>query len=78
MNRVMEWIPEDHLARFVSEVVDELDLSAIEPMHELGHALGLEHCGQEESVMCPNIRKRLRRITLGPEDKNAVSLLYRA
>jgi transposase len=27
---IQEWLPEEHLARFVSEVVDELDLSAIE------------------------------------------------
>ena len=27
---IQEWLPEHHLARFVSEVVDELDLSAIE------------------------------------------------
>jgi len=27
---IQEWLPEGHLARFVSEVVDELDLSAIE------------------------------------------------
>lgn len=27
---IQEWLPENHLARFVSEVVDELDLSAIE------------------------------------------------
>jgi transposase len=27
---IQEWLPEDHLARFVSEVVDELDLAAVE------------------------------------------------
>jgi len=27
---IQEWLPEDHLGRFVSEVVDELDLTAIE------------------------------------------------
>jgi transposase len=27
---IQDWLPESHLARFVSEVVDELDLSAIE------------------------------------------------
>jgi transposase len=27
---VDEWLPEDHLARFVVEMVDELDLSALE------------------------------------------------
>ena len=27
---IQEWLPEHHLARFVSEVMDELDLSAIE------------------------------------------------
>lgn len=29
-----EWLPEDHLAYFVSDVVDELDLSAIESIYE--------------------------------------------
>jgi len=27
---VDEWLPEDHLARFIVEVVDELDVSALE------------------------------------------------
>jgi hypothetical protein len=26
---LQDWLPEDHLARFVAEVVNELDLSAI-------------------------------------------------
>ena len=29
-----DWLPEDHLAYFVSDVVDELDLSAIESVYE--------------------------------------------
>jgi transposase len=29
-----EWLPEDHLAYFVSDVVDQLDLSAIEAVYE--------------------------------------------
>jgi transposase len=29
-----DWLPEDHLAYFVSDVVDQLDLSAIESMYE--------------------------------------------
>ena len=29
-----EWLPEDHLAYFVSDVVDQLDLSAIESAYE--------------------------------------------
>jgi transposase len=29
-----EWLPEDHLAYFVSDVVDQLDLSAIESVYE--------------------------------------------
>src|SRR6202162_3313899 len=29
-----DWVPEDHLARFVSEVVDSLDLTAIEDMYD--------------------------------------------
>jgi len=31
---VGEWLPEDHLAYFVSDVVDELDLRAIESVYE--------------------------------------------
>jgi transposase len=31
---LQEWLPEDHLAYFVSDVVDELDLSAIESYYE--------------------------------------------
>jgi hypothetical protein len=27
---VDEWLPENHLARFVVEIVDELDISALE------------------------------------------------
>ena len=27
---VDEWLPEDHLARFVVEIVDQLDVSALE------------------------------------------------
>jgi len=27
---VDEWLPEDHLARFVVEIVDELDISCLE------------------------------------------------
>src|ERR1700682_4747912 len=29
-----DWLPENHLAHFVSDVVDQLDLSAIESVHE--------------------------------------------
>jgi transposase len=29
-----DWLPEDHLAYFVSDVVDELDLSAMESIYE--------------------------------------------
>ena len=29
-----DWLPEDHLAYFVSNVVDELDLSAVESIYE--------------------------------------------
>lgn len=29
-----EWLPEDHLAYFVSEMIDQLDLSAIEGHYE--------------------------------------------
>jgi transposase len=31
---VSDWVPEGHLARFVSDVVDELDLSSIESVYE--------------------------------------------
>jgi transposase len=31
---VRDWLPEDHLAHFVSDVVDQLDLSAIESVYE--------------------------------------------
>jgi transposase len=29
-----DWLPENHLAHFVSDVVDQLDLSAIESVYE--------------------------------------------
>jgi transposase len=32
--RLNDWLPEDHLAYFVSDVVDQLDLSAIESVYE--------------------------------------------
>ena len=31
---IKDWLPEDHLANFVSDVVDQLDLSAIEAVYE--------------------------------------------
>src|SRR5574338_117205 len=31
---IQEWVPEGHLARFVSDLVDTLDLSAIEKTYE--------------------------------------------
>lgn len=31
---IKDWLPEDHLANFVSDVVDQLDLSAIEVVYE--------------------------------------------
>ena len=36
-----DWVPEDHLVRFVSVVVDTLDLTAIEAVYaeELGQAV---------------------------------------
>ena len=35
-----EWLPEGHLALFVSDVVDELDLSAIFQVYEQGNGRG--------------------------------------
>jgi transposase len=35
-----EWLPEDHLALFVSDVVDALDLSAIFQVYEQGDGRG--------------------------------------
>ena len=35
-----EWVPEDHLALFISDVVDELDLSAIVGTYESGDGRG--------------------------------------
>src|ERR1017187_2825164 len=32
--RLRDWVPEDHLAYFVSDVVEQLDLSAIESVYE--------------------------------------------
>ena len=31
---LQDWLPENHLAYFVSDVVDQLDLSAIESVYE--------------------------------------------
>ena len=35
-----EWLPEEHLALFVSDVVDSLELSAIFPAYEQGDGRG--------------------------------------
>jgi transposase len=40
---IQEWLPEHHLARFVSEVVDELDLSAIEERYSEGRGFPPYH-----------------------------------
>ena len=32
--RLRDWLPESHLVYFVSDVVDQLDLSAIESVYE--------------------------------------------
>jgi hypothetical protein len=36
---LQDWLPEDHLARFIADVVNELDLSAIyvDNLHEQAH-----------------------------------------
>lgn len=36
-----DWLPEDHLAYFVSDVVDRLDLSAIESVYRRRSAVSL-------------------------------------
>ena len=36
-----DWLPEGHLARFVAEVVETLDLSAIYAVYEAGDGRGL-------------------------------------
>ena len=38
---VRDWLPDDHLALFVSDVVDELDLSAITSVYESGDGRGM-------------------------------------
>ena len=35
-----DWLPEGHLARFVAEVVESLDLSAIYAVYEAGDGRG--------------------------------------
>jgi hypothetical protein len=39
---LQEWLPEDHLARFVADVCNELDLSAIYAEYERSDGRGLE------------------------------------
>jgi hypothetical protein len=38
---MQDWLPEDHLARFVADVVDQLDLSELTPdnMRDAAHRL---------------------------------------
>ncbi len=38
---LQDWLPEDHLARFVADVVNELDLSAIYAEYERKDGRGL-------------------------------------
>jgi len=38
---LQDWLPENHLARFIAEVMDELDLSAIYAKHERADGRGL-------------------------------------
>lgn len=45
-------------------------------MHEIGHLIGLDHCGHSKSVMNPNIKAGGGNIVLQEEDKKAVRLLY--
>jgi len=47
-----EWLPEGHLALFVSEVVDELDLSAIFQVYEQG-------AGRGQPPYAPTLRVKL-------------------
>lgn len=48
--------------------------AAVEAMalHEVGHLLGLDHCGDDASVMAPVVQVR----TLSPADRATVRLLY--
>ena len=48
-----DWLPEDHLAYFVSDVVDQLDLSGIE--------LGYE---EEERGQPPDLPRRMTKILI--------------
>ena len=38
---LQDWLPEDHLARFVADVMNELDLSAMYAKYERGDGRGL-------------------------------------
>jgi transposase len=38
---LQDWLPENHLARFVAEVIDELDLSSIYASYERSDGRGL-------------------------------------
>ncbi len=45
-------------------------------LHELGHALGLDHTHASGAVMAPHILEGDRRDTLRPDDRAAVCALY--
>ncbi len=71
---LQEWLPSDHLAYFISDVVDQLDLSQIMVRYEgeeRGYPLPSAHDGESAAVCL------LRWSTLFPPDRAAASRGYR-
>ena len=60
------------LHRYTGELLDDEAIRAI-ALHEVGHALGLDHTTDATNVMAPKVRVR----ELSDEDRATVRLLYR-
>ena len=64
---LQDWLPEDHLARFIADVVNELDLSAIYAEYERKDGRGLS--AYHPLLMTGLLLRILHRNNQLPEDR---------